>query len=175
MCPWPAQIDISEASAEVPAGLTFAPGSMSPGVSNLYVVDRRNDNVNDGTLYEMSFPPTSLPIITIYSPRSGATGVQVTLTGSNFNGANNVSFNGSSAGFTIISGGQIRATVPSGATTGRISVRNGSGTSFSFGKFTVTGSGGTPQKFTYLRDPKGFLQTLRTAVNRVQSPAKQTA
>src|SRR3990170_3088302 len=80
------------------------------------------------------------PVITSFNPSSGPVGTEVTLTGSNFTGATAVAFNGTPAAtFTIDSDTQLRATVPSGATTGLISVTNPSGTGSSATAFTVLG------------------------------------
>ena len=53
-----------------------------------------------------------------------------------------VKFNGTSASYTVNSSVKITATVPSGATTGKISVTNGGGTGTSTGSFTVTAPSG---------------------------------
>ncbi|MBE2180363.1 MAG: hypothetical protein IAE97_07815 [Chthoniobacterales bacterium] len=78
------------------------------------------------------------PSITSFSPESGLIGTSVTITGTNFTGATAVAFNGSSASFTEDSDTQITATVPSGATTGPISVTAPSGTGFSTTDFVVS-------------------------------------
>ena len=78
-----------------------------------------------------------LPTITSFSPSSGTIATQVTISGSNFAGATSVAFNGTSASFAIDSNTQIRATVPAGATTGKISVTNAAGTATSLQNFTV--------------------------------------
>jgi len=83
-----------------------------------------------------SLPP---PSITSFSPTSGLSGDQVTITGSNFNGAGSVKFNGVSATtFTVQSTTEIRANVPSGASSGKISVTTDGGTALSTNNFTVT-------------------------------------
>src|SRR5439155_26474086 len=61
------------------------------------------------------------------TPPSGPTGTSLTITGTGFTGATAVTFNGVSAGspgigFKINSSNQITATVPVGASTGRIKV-----------------------------------------------------
>src|SRR5437879_1987520 len=61
----------------------------------------------------------------------------VTINGTNFTGATAVLFNGASASFTVASATTITATVPSGATTGPISVTTSAGTASSAGSFTV--------------------------------------
>ena len=85
------------------------------------------------------------PVITSFSPASGIVGSPVVITGQNLNIASSVTFNGTSAAFTINSPTQITATVPAGAATGNITVSNSQVTSgisgdacTSTGSFTVT-------------------------------------
>jgi hypothetical protein len=54
-------VDISAANARRPAGLAFAPSSVTPGQMNLWIVDRGVDNnsdpnENDGKVYEFLLP-----------------------------------------------------------------------------------------------------------------------
>jgi hypothetical protein len=72
-----------------------------------------------------------------FAPSSGPVGAEVTITGSKFTGATAVAFNGTPAQFIVDSNTKIRATVPSGATTGKISVTNGAGTTHSAADFVV--------------------------------------
>ncbi|RIJ37593.1 IPT/TIG domain-containing protein [Pontibacter oryzae] len=81
------------------------------------------------------------PVVTTkFTPNLGAAGTQVTINGQYFAGATNVSFNGVSA--TIVSGSvtdtQLKAIVPLGATTGKISVTTPAGTGTSVANFTVS-------------------------------------
>lgn len=78
------------------------------------------------------------PIITAFAPVFGPVGAVVTIAGTNFIGTNSVTFNGTLASFTVNSSTQMRATVPSGATTGPISVTTPSGTATTLAVFTVT-------------------------------------
>ena len=81
------------------------------------------------------------PSISDFSPPSGPVGTIVTINGSSFTGATDVRFNGTSVGagnFTVGSDTQITATVPSGATTGPISVVGPGGTGTSSTDYTVT-------------------------------------
>ena len=80
---------------------------------------------------------TATPLITGFTPSSGPEGASVVITGKNFTGATDVQFNGTSAVFTVPSSGQIRATVPAGATTGPISVTTPNGTATSAGNFAI--------------------------------------
>jgi len=86
---------------------------------------------------------SAAPIIASLAPSTGPVGTSVTVSGSNFAGATLALFNGVNAAFTINSGTQITATVPSGATTGKLTVTNAAGTGTSAGVFTVVTSGST--------------------------------
>jgi len=79
----------------------------------------------------------SAPTITGFTPTSGPVGTSVTISGTNFTGATAVAFNGVSASFTVTSATTIQATVPTGATTGPLSVTTPGGTGTSANVFTV--------------------------------------
>jgi hypothetical protein len=85
------------------------------------------------------------PTITSFSPGSGAVGTTVTITGTGFTGATSVRFNGTWSAPNVASDTSISATVPAGATTGRISVTTPGGTGQSATDFVVGGSGGLPR------------------------------
>ncbi|WP_345122529.1 FG-GAP-like repeat-containing protein [Hymenobacter antarcticus] len=81
---------------------------------------------------------SSAPTLTSLSPTSGPVSTSVTLTGTNFTGATAVSFNGTSApGFVVNSPTSITVSVPTGATTGNVTVTTPGGTSNGV-TFTVT-------------------------------------
>jgi plastocyanin len=82
--------------------------------------------------------PTNQPSISGFVPASGGPGTSVTVSGSGFTNATDVRFNGTSASFSIVSDTQITATVPSGATSGPISVTGPGGTGMSAASFSVT-------------------------------------
>ena len=117
-------INSTSISATVPAGATtgpisvIAPGGSAVSPSNFIVI-----------------PP---PVITSLNPSSGPVSIVVQINGSNFSGATQVSFNGVSATYNVISSTTISATVPFGATTGLVSVTTPGGTATSPGNFTVT-------------------------------------
>ena len=77
------------------------------------------------------------PAINGFSPISGLAGSSAIITGTNFSSASVVSFNGSNAVFLVDSTTQITATVPAGATTGRITVTTPGGTAASATDFIV--------------------------------------
>ena len=89
---------------------------------------------------------TVAPRITTFAPTSGVIGANVTINGANFTGATQVTFNGTAASFTVNSAIKITATVPAGATKGKIAVTTAAGTALSTAMFTVkpTISGFTP-------------------------------
>jgi hypothetical protein len=82
--------------------------------------------------------PGLLPAIAGFTPASGPAGTAVVIAGSNFTSATAVRFAGSNAVFNINSGSSITGTVPTGATTGRISVTAAGGTATTGANFTVT-------------------------------------
>lgn len=61
-------------------------------------------------------------------PSSGKVGAPVIILGTNLTGATAVNFNGTAATFTVVSGTQVKATVPTGAKRGNITVVTPSGT-----------------------------------------------
>ena len=77
------------------------------------------------------------PVIVSFSPISGTVGSAVVITGTNFNSASVVSFNGTNATYYVDSNTKITATVPVSATTGPISVTTPGGTATSLTSFTV--------------------------------------
>ena len=91
-------------------------------------------------------PPA--PAITGFSPASGEFNSSVTITGTNLVFATNVTFNGTSASFSIGSTTHIVATVPAGATSGLIQVQTLGGTANSSSSFTVGGTGATDLAIT---------------------------
>lgn len=77
------------------------------------------------------------PTFTSFAPPSGPVGTPVTITGTGLTQTTKVTFNGTSAAFTVNSDTQITATVPTGATTGKITVTTKGGSVSSTTSFTV--------------------------------------
>ena len=77
------------------------------------------------------------PAITGFTPAFGAVGTVVTINGDHFTGTSAVRFGNLEATFTVESAARLRATVPTGAGTGRITVTTAAGTATSQGLFTV--------------------------------------
>ncbi len=82
----------------------------------------------------VTLPP---PAIVSFTPTSGPIGTTVTVNGSMYDGAYAVAFNGVQASFSNVTGTSLTAIVPSGATTGQISVTTRGGKSISSTNFTV--------------------------------------
>jgi hypothetical protein len=80
-----------------------------------------------------------VPQVSSFTPSSGAVGISVTITGVSLKQTLAVSFNGIPATtFTVKSDTEVIATVPTGATTGKIEITTKGGNTFSAGSFTVT-------------------------------------
>ncbi|HEY3215276.1 MAG TPA: IPT/TIG domain-containing protein [Candidatus Eisenbacteria bacterium] len=84
-------------------------------------------------------PPPSPPTLTAFSPTSSPIGTEVTVSGSGFATVTAVAFHDSGASFTVDSDTLLRAIVPTGATSGPLSVTNPDGTALSDSSFTVVG------------------------------------
>jgi hypothetical protein len=70
------------------------------------------------------------PTLTTVSPRGALVGEQITLTGTGFTGATGLSLAGTAVtGYTVVSDTQIRFNVPTGASTGLLTVTTAAGTS----------------------------------------------
>ncbi len=100
------------------------------------------------------------PKITSFSPTSGSIGTVVTINGSDLVDVTEVDFNGTSATFTVNSSSKITATVPTGATTGKITVVTSSGTAHSSDDFIVTPPAPTVSSFSPTSGPVGTSVTI---------------
>lgn len=110
-----------------------------PSTSNLRIRFTQSSTTSQFRIDDIMLKGTiNCPVtVTSFTPTTGPVGTQVTITGSNFTGATNVLFNGTSASsFNVINDNTIHAEVPIGATTGPVSVLN-SCTGVSTSDFTV--------------------------------------
>jgi hypothetical protein len=92
-------------------------------------------NISSG--FTITGSSNTVPTISGFTPTSGLVGDSITVNGTNFITPSAVRFNGINASFTLNSTTQIVATVPSGATTGPISVTTAGGTATSSSNFVV--------------------------------------
>lgn len=118
----------TDITAHVPAGATTGPIS---------VTTPNGSGTSTSTFSVTGGGGGSPPVVSSFSPGTGPVGTSVSITGSGFTGATNVTFNGTAANFTFNSDTSISATVPNGATTGPISVTTPNGTGTSSTSFTV--------------------------------------
>jgi hypothetical protein len=115
--------------ATVPSGATSGPISVT-------------DSAGTSTsLTSFSVSPPGSPVVALFVPISGPVGTPVTITGDNFTGATAVTFNGTSASYTVDTDQTISTTVPAGATTGPVVVTTPAGTASGAVDFTVTSAG----------------------------------
>ncbi|MGC2477463.1 MAG: choice-of-anchor tandem repeat GloVer-containing protein [Candidatus Sulfotelmatobacter sp.] len=89
---------------------------------------------NEGVFYSWN---ASLPTFVSLLPYFGKVGATIEFLGQGFTGTTGVSFNGTSAKFAVVSDTYLTATVPTGATTGVVTVATPSGTSMSNKKFQI--------------------------------------
>jgi hypothetical protein len=96
-----------------------------------------------------------------FNPTSGPVGGSVVISGTGFTNATTVAFNGTGAAtFTVNNDGQITAALPSGATTGQVSVTTVTGTGTSTGSFTVTAPAPSISGFSPTSGPVGTQVTI---------------
>ncbi|MCC2547141.1 IPT/TIG domain-containing protein [Hymenobacter sp. BT175] len=125
---------------------------------------------NTGNGSVMLTPVFVSPAISSFTPSIGPVGTSVTISGSDFAGATSVAFNGTSASFTVNSAGtQITTSVPSGATSGTISVTTPGGTATSSASFTVLATGPSTT-FSFTGGPQTY--TVPAGMTRLQVTAQ---
>ena len=117
---------------------------------------------DDGTVFSLA---VGLGPFVETRPTSGKVGANVLILGTNLTGATSVTFNGTSATFTLVNSSEIKATVPAGATTGKVKVTTPTRTLSSNVAFRVT-----PQitSFTPTTGPVGTPVTI-TGVSLTQT------
>ncbi len=139
-------IDYGRIQATVPPGATTGPISVTNSAGT----------ATSATAFTVRDPPT----ITSFNPASGPVGATVTISGTNFTGATNVSWPSfARASFAVISDTTIQATVPAAARSGFLSVTTPAGTANSSSPFTVEGAP-TITSFTPTTGPVGTNVTI---------------
>jgi hypothetical protein len=117
------------------------------GTGTVTVISRWFFDVTQGSNQALAFaqgksiPDLLTPTVSSFTPASGPTGSTFTISGTNFStiaAQNTVKLNGINAIVTNATSSQLVVTVPSGATTGPVSVTVGSATDTSRSNFTVT-------------------------------------
>lgn len=117
-------IAATEVEAAVPPGAATGP---------ITVITTAGTNVSTNI-----FTSGTLPTITGFSPTVAAYGTNIVISGGNFFSPAIVKFNGTTASATITSTTELDATVPSGATTGPITVTTAYGSVTTSSNFTTS-------------------------------------
>ena len=129
----------------------FAPPTLVPGLTTptgLALGDLDTDGDLDLAVVQQAANSCALlfnqaqaaPVISGFTPVRGAPGTPVTLTGSGFANATQVTFNGLAApDFTVVSATQVRVLLPAGAATGPVALATAAGTATGPVSFLVTG------------------------------------
>lgn len=146
-------IQIQYAGVTIPAGsnikFVFRNVIQNATTTGNHSLNFKTTNYQGGAIdqyYANVVITSNVPSISAISPISGETGTTVTLTGTNFIGATAVKFNGvNAASYTVNNATSITAVVPSGTTTGTISVETPNG--------NATGSSFTVNTTNYLINP----------------------
>ncbi len=109
-----------------------------------------------------NFTNTTAPIVTDFAPALAPVGTaNIVINGLNFTDTKTVEFNGVSAAHTIVATTQINATVPSGATTGPITVVASNSANYSTSSnFVVTTSAPVITGFTPASGVRGMTVTI---------------
>ena len=94
-------------------------------------------NGNPATSNTKNITITRVPTIQNFSPATASSGVGVTINGTNFTGITSVKFNGINSSFVVNNSTKITAYVPTGATTGNITVTNNCGIAVSGTPITI--------------------------------------
>jgi uncharacterized repeat protein (TIGR03803 family) len=100
----------------------------------LYGTTSGYSSPNDGTLFSLT---EDLNPFVETLPPCGSSGTSVFILGTNLARTSSVTFNGTTAAFTVVSNSEIKTTVPTGATTGRVNVTTPVGTLTSNVNFQV--------------------------------------
>jgi subtilase family serine protease len=87
-----------------------------------------------------NFVVTGPPVVSSFLPTSGPIGTVVTVTGTGFTGTTAASVDGCPAAYTFVSDTEVRVTVPNGASTGAIHIKDISLLGSSTTNFAVTGA-----------------------------------
>jgi uncharacterized Zn-binding protein involved in type VI secretion len=141
----PQLLGINTYVAPTPKGAAFAYGSIGGGIL-----------MSNYQSFLSSY--LTAPTITSFAPSNAPIGTSFTITGSYLIGTTSVKINGLSASFVVNSDTQITVTVPSGSTSGLISVTTASGTTTSSTTLLVPGDYSVVTEDASLLVQKAFYQ-----------------
>src|SRR6202035_984694 len=118
--------------------VTFSPQVNGTQTGTLSIFDNASPGTQSSLLSGTGATNPGPPVVSSFSPTSGVVGTKVVITGSAFTGTTRVTFNGTPAAtFAVVSDTQLTASVPSGATSGQITVMNAAGSGTSTASFHV--------------------------------------
>lgn len=122
----------TQATAVTPSGATFLSATVpADALTGSVTVTTGSTTLTSSRIFDVT------PTMVSFSPPSGSVGTVVTINGTGLTQTKNVQFNGKTASFTVVSDIEITATVPAGATTGKIKVTTKGGSVISTTSFTV--------------------------------------
>jgi uncharacterized repeat protein (TIGR03803 family) len=111
------------------------PGLMQATNGTFYGTTVQGGTYGDGMVFSLS---VGLGPFVETLPTSGMVGKPVVILGNNLTGATSVTFNGTAARFTVVSSTEIKTSVPTGATSGKVQVTTPGGTLTSNVRFRVS-------------------------------------
>jgi uncharacterized repeat protein (TIGR03803 family) len=122
-------------SFDLPDGIRPYGGLVQATNGSFYGATFLGGTYGDGTVFSLS---VGLGPFVETLPTSGKVDTAVIILGNNLTGSTSVTFNGTAATFEVVSSTEIKTTVPSGATTGKVQVKTPHGTLTSNVNFKVT-------------------------------------
>lgn len=149
-----------------PAGATLS--NLGPGN---YTVTTTDANGCTGSATASVTEPFEV-LVSSFAPASGSQGDTVIITGSGFSGVTSVLFNGTASTYTVDNFFQITAIVPTGASTGPVTVVAGGCSGISSGDFTVNSNNVTLNLKAYIEGYyTGTVPPLASALSASGVPA----
>jgi uncharacterized delta-60 repeat protein len=125
----------TQLTAQVPASLVATAGLVNVVVAN---PSPELGGSSVAATFTITAPVIPAPTLLSFTPSSGLAGTAVTVTGTNLLGATALTLNGMSVGnFTVVNAATLTFVVPTGATSGLLTVTTPGGTATSASAFTV--------------------------------------
>lgn len=154
--------DVTWTSSNLAVASITSPGGvatvLAPGTATITATHPEGFTASTTLTGLTVLPPTLTSVV----PNRGPVGTHVSLLGTGLGGTTQVTFNGTTAAFTVQSGTELTATVPSAATSGPITVTTPNGSATSPGSFTITG----PPTITITSPADGATLTDATTIVR---------
>jgi hypothetical protein len=124
-----------DVTAAITGNGVYSFGLRAPSTNDVRYSSKEGPESNRPQLVIQQVAPA---VLDAFAPTKGITGVEVTITGSGFTGATSIAFGGvPAATFAVDSDTQIRAIVPAGAITGKVSITTNTGVVISLANYEV--------------------------------------